>query len=88
MNKAKVMISMSEDFLSEIDKIAKEEKRSRSDLLREAINLYLKGRKEQKIPIRNPRVKNAIIIQDNLAHQDILKEWDSTAELRRWREKR
>jgi metal-responsive CopG/Arc/MetJ family transcriptional regulator len=88
MNKAKVMISMSEDFLSEIDKIAKEEKRSRSDLLREAINLYLKGRKEQKIPIRNPRVKNAIIIQDNLAHQDILKEWDSTDEIRRWREKR
>ncbi|MEK7399530.1 MAG: ribbon-helix-helix domain-containing protein [Candidatus Poribacteria bacterium] len=88
MNKAKVMISMSEEFLSEIDEIAKEEKRSRSDLLREAINLYLKGRKKQEIPFGNPRVKNAIIIQDALANQDSLKEWNSTAEIRRWREKR
>ena len=88
MNKAKVMISVSKDFLSEIDKIAKEEKRSRSDLLREAINLYLKSRKEQAIPIRNSRIRSAVAIQDDLTHQDTLKEWNSTDEIHKWRENR
>ena len=87
MSKAKVMISISEDFLSEIDQIAKEENRSRSDLLREAISLYLKDRKGDVIPGQNTRIQNAITIQDAIAHQDTLREWNSTAEIRRWREK-
>ena len=88
MNKSRVMISISEDSLNEVDKIAEEEKRSRSDLLREAINIYLKNRKEQSTPIKNSRVINAITIQDSLAYQDTLKDWDSTSEIRKWREKR
>jgi len=88
MIETKVMLSISKDSLNEIDKIAKEENRSRSDLLREAISIYLKDRKGEAIPEQNARVQNAIIIQDAIARQDILKEWDSTAEIRRWRESR
>jgi CopG family transcriptional regulator/antitoxin EndoAI len=42
-NKAtRVLISIPEKFLSEVDDKAKEEQRSRSELIREALRLYLK----------------------------------------------
>lgn len=88
MSRAKVMISIPEEFLAEIDKAAEEENRSRSEFLREAARLYLKIRKTPITPGQDPRVQKAIAIQDILAHQDILMEWDSTVEIRRWREKR
>lgn len=88
MNKTRIVVSISEDCLNEIDKIAKEEKRSRSDLFREAITFYLRHREKFSKPIKNPRIKNAIAIQDNLASQDTFKDWDSVMEIRRWREKR
>ena len=87
MSRMKVMISMPEEFLAEIDKAAKEENRSRSEFFREAARLYLKIRKNPVTPGQDPRVQEAIAIQDALAHQDALPEWDSTAEIRRWRER-
>lgn len=41
---AKVLISMKEEFLDEIDKLAEEEHRSRSELIREALRLYMRSR--------------------------------------------
>jgi hypothetical protein len=79
------MISMQEEFLAEIDKAAKEENRSRSEFLREAARLYLEIRKIPVIPGQDPRVQKAIAVQNMLAHQDTLAEWDSTAEIRKWR---
>lgn len=47
MSKTKVMISVEEDFLTEIDKIADQENRSRTDILKEAVGIYLKDGKRQ-----------------------------------------
>ncbi len=86
MSRMKVMISMPEELLAEIDKAAAEENRSRSEFLREAVRLYLKVRKAKITPSQDPRIRKAIAIQDALARQDTLPKWDSTAEIRRWRE--
>lgn len=86
MSRVKVIISVPEEFLIEIDKAAKEEHCSRSELLREAARLYLEMRKTQMTPGQHPRIQKAVAIQDALAHQDTLRGWDSTAEIRRWRE--
>jgi len=88
MSRRKVMISIPEEFLAEVDKAAKEENRNRSEFLREAVRLYLEIRKTPIAPGQDPRVQKAIAIQDTLAHQDTLPEWDSTAEIHRWRENR
>ena len=87
MSRTKVMISMPEDFLAKIDEAAKEDSRSRSEFLREAARLYLEVRKIQT-PGQDPRIQKAIAVQDAIAHQDTPIEWDSTAEIRRWRENR
>ena len=86
MSRTKVMVSMSDDFLNEIDEVAKEENRSRSELLREAVRLYLKV-KLHTTRGQNPVVQKAIAIQDMLAQQDTSVDWDSTAEIRKWRDR-
>jgi CopG family transcriptional regulator/antitoxin EndoAI len=43
---AKVLISMKEEFLEEIDKLADAEHRSRSELIREALRLYMRTRQK------------------------------------------
>ncbi len=40
---AKVLISMKEEFLEEIDRVADSEHRSRSELIREALRLYMRA---------------------------------------------
>ncbi len=42
---ARVLISMPEDFLNRIDQIADGENRSRSELIREALRVYIKRNK-------------------------------------------
>jgi len=45
MNKSvKVLISLPEKFLEEIDQAAEREQRSRSELIREALRQYLKDK--------------------------------------------
>ena len=39
---ARVLISMPENFLGEIDKVADNENRTRSELIREALRTYMK----------------------------------------------
>jgi metal-responsive CopG/Arc/MetJ family transcriptional regulator len=41
---AKVLISMKDEFLNEIDKLADNEHCSRSELIREALRLYMRTR--------------------------------------------
>jgi metal-responsive CopG/Arc/MetJ family transcriptional regulator len=43
---AKVLISMKEEFLDEIDRLADSEHRSRSELIREALRLYMRARQK------------------------------------------
>jgi CopG family transcriptional regulator / antitoxin EndoAI len=39
----RVLISLPEKFLDEVDRFAEEEQRTRSELIREALRLYIKG---------------------------------------------
>ena len=60
---ARVLISMPEEFLSRIDKLANEEQRTRSELVREALRSYIK-----KTTIINPQraSKSAEILEELL----------------------
>ncbi len=61
---ARVLISMPEDFLNKIDKMADSENRSRSELIREALRTYMG---KQKIRNNALAVKNANILESLLA---------------------
>ena len=61
---ASVLISMPEDFLNKIDKMADSENRSRSELIREALRTYMG---KQKIRNNALAVKNADILESLLA---------------------
>ena len=41
----RVLISMSKDFLSKVDSVATTEQRTRSELIREALRVYIKRNK-------------------------------------------
>lgn len=45
---ARVLLSMPKAFLKQIDQVAQEEQRSRSELFREVMRQYLNQKKEQK----------------------------------------
>jgi len=84
---AKVMISMPEDFLKEIDRIVRQEHRNRSEFFREAARLYLQVKHVQAVPGQDPLVQGAVAIQDAIARQNHLDDWDGAAEIRKWRAK-
>lgn len=82
---AKVMISLPERFLSEVDKAARAEHRTRSDLIREALRGYLREGKLSKTPIENPRVKEAFETLRSLTWKQ---KFDSTEIIRKMRDSR
>jgi metal-responsive CopG/Arc/MetJ family transcriptional regulator len=84
----KVMVSFPPEFLAEVDEVARHEHRSRSELLREAVRLYVETRYRTKSPGDIPRVRAAIATQDALARLAPGTGEDSTADVRRWREAR
>lgn len=83
----KVMISIPEEFLAEIDRVAAAENRSRSELVREALRQYVELRVRPRRPIDDPRVQRAIAVMDEIAKIPSVGE-DSTTILRHWRETR
>jgi metal-responsive CopG/Arc/MetJ family transcriptional regulator len=85
---AKVMISLPEDFLAQVDRVARAENRSRSELVREAIRLYMEMRGSGRRPGDDPRVQRAVAVQDAIGRSAPGKGEDSTEEIRRWREAR
>lgn len=46
---ARVLISMTDDFLSKIDEIATDEQRTRSELVREALRTYMRRNRNVNI---------------------------------------
>lgn len=74
-----------ETLLEKLDGIAKEEKKSRSMLLREAaeklIEEHQRGLEERR---RKERAKHALATQDKLRKKS--GRWDGVAEVRKWRE--
>ena len=84
----KVMVSFPSEFLAEVDRIAREEHRSRSELLREAMRFYIEMRRSKRKPGDNPRVQSAVAAQDALSRSAPGTGEDSAADVRRWREAR
>ena len=84
----KVLVSFPDEFLKEVDHIAKEEHRSRSELLREAMRLYIVARRGRGQPGADPRVQAAVAVQNGLARLSPGSGEDSAADVRRWREAR
>jgi metal-responsive CopG/Arc/MetJ family transcriptional regulator len=84
----RVMVSFPDGFLAEVDRIARDEHRSRSELLREAMRLYIEVRRGQRRSTDTSRVWSAIAIQDALARLSPGSGEDSAADVRHWRETR
>lgn len=84
----KVMVSFPSEFLAEVDRIAQQEHRTRSELVREALRLYIVLRQGQTQPGANFLVRQAIMVQDRLARLAPGTGEDSAADVRRWREAR
>ena len=61
---ARVLISMSNDFLSKVDDIATTEQRTRSELIREALRVYIK---RNKISNNLKAQENATILTELLS---------------------
>lgn len=58
---SKILISMPQEFLVQIDKVASNEKRTRSELIREALRGYIK---RSNMPSLEKANKNAEILED------------------------
>ncbi len=83
---SRVMISLSDEFLKEMDQLAQLERRSRSELLREAMRFYFTQRplNRRGVPLCDTRVCQAVKQMDELAQKDRTP-WNSTAAIRSWR---
>ncbi len=83
----KVNISMSDDFLAEVDSLKKEEGLSRSELLRRSVRTYRELREQRKEEQKRKReIMEAVGIQDSLRAKS--GKWDGVREIRKWRESR
>jgi len=82
----KVMVSFPSEFLAEVDRIAQEEHRSRSELLREAMRPYREMRGGEKRSGDLSRVRPAVMAQDALCRLAPGTGEDSAADVRGWRE--
>lgn len=82
---SKVMISLPDRFLSEVDQAARSEHRTRSELIREALREYFRKGKEYKKPIDNPRIKEAF---ESLRSIKWKGKFDSTKIIRKMRDSR
>jgi predicted nucleotidyltransferase len=79
------MVSFPDEFLAEVDRVAQEEHRSRSELVREALRLYI-GLRQDQTPAANARVRQAVVVQDNLAGLSLGSGEDDTTDLPQMRE--
>lgn len=71
-----------------MDQVAREAHRSRSELVREALRLYMGLRQMQERRGEDPRVRQAVSVQDRLSLAAPGTGQDSTVEIRCWREAR
>lgn len=82
-----VLVSIPAHLLSEIDRLAQRGQYNRSEFLQEAVLSYLWLVQHQRRPGQRPEIQQAVAVQDAIAQQ-IQGDWDSTEEIRRWREAR
>jgi len=84
----KVMVSFPDEFLEEVDHVADEEHRSRSELVREALRRYIEARRRSARPGDLPGVRAAMESIGALAQAAPGSGEDSTEDVRYWREVR
>jgi CopG family transcriptional regulator/antitoxin EndoAI len=72
----KVLFSLPQEFLEDIDHIAAEEHRSRSELIREALRSYLETRQIRKLRLR--QVAEHPALYDDFAAE--FKAWDAASD--------
>ena len=65
----KILFSLPEELLGEIDAVAAEEHRSRSELIREAARRYIAERPGSRRPIDDPGVREAVRSMDLIAEK-------------------
>lgn len=83
----KINITIPSDFLKKVDRTAKEERLTRSELLRKAVETYWEARKaKQAEKKRIQNIREAMEIQERLREK--AGKWDGVAEIRKWREAR
>ncbi len=76
---------LSEEIVEQLDNLAREEHKNRSELLREAAeNLIAEHRRRQEEERRRARLERAVAAQDRLRNKSGA--WDGVAEVRKWRE--
>ena len=56
----KILVSLPQEFLDEVDHLAAEEHRSRSELIREALRAYLEVRQVRKLQIKRVSEQSAL----------------------------
>ena len=54
---AKVLVSMTDEFLNKIDEIANNEQRTRSELIREALRGYIRKNRSVNLELNEKRAK-------------------------------
>ncbi|MBI5303268.1 MAG: ribbon-helix-helix protein, CopG family [Chloroflexi bacterium] len=84
---AKVMITMPDEFLKQIDKAAAAEHRSRSEMVREAMRAYLAERASGKRPslLDKPSVRAAVEFQDRMSEKSRGVKFNTVAFIRKMR---
>ncbi|MBI4530692.1 MAG: ribbon-helix-helix protein, CopG family [Candidatus Latescibacteria bacterium] len=81
----RVNITLPEDLLVEMDRVAEEEATNRSELIRKAMKSYFRLKQEEKERIqRQNDIQQAIVIQDRI--RATTPTWDTLKELRHQRE--
>lgn len=79
---AKVMVSLPDEFLKEVDRAAKAQNRSRSELIREALRAFLSRR------ATHPRSWKDALAPLRELEQQWVGQWDSTDIIRSYRDTR
>jgi len=81
------MFSLPDSLLEQIDAVATEENRSRSELIREATRRYIAERPGGRRPIDNPEIRAAVESMDRIASK-FSEGFNSTGMIREMRDKR
>ena len=84
----KVMLSVPDEFLTQVDTLAKAEQRSRSELVREALRQYMASRAATLRPGDLPLVQEAVKSLNVLAQVSPGSGEDSVEDVRYWRDER
>jgi len=84
----KVIVLLPDGFLEAVDRVAEAERRSRSELIREALRMNLAGRKGALRPVDQRQVRAAAASLHAAAKAAPGTREDSAEDVRYWRERR